>query len=90
MLPLAARANSIRRTDTRPLALARSMTSAKLLILRRRSMVVMLTPKKAATSSSVHCIPYSFSSSARSILASGRAIGHLILHENPQFGTPVR
>jgi hypothetical protein len=44
--------------------------------LRRRSIVLVLTSKKAATSSSVHCIEQSFSSSTKSIFLSGRAIRH--------------
>ena len=65
------------------------MISRNFSTLRRRSIVRVLTPKKAAISSSVHCMPQSFSSSARSIFASGRAISFL-LFEQPQFGAPVR
>src|SRR5579872_3979868 len=79
MLPAPANLNKLRRTETRPLALARSMISLNCFVLRRRSMVRVLTPKNAAISSSVHCIPQSFSSSAGSIWASGRAIRHLSL-----------
>src|SRR5262249_24901569 len=68
---------------------ARSMISLNGLAFLRRSIVRVLTPKKAATSSSVHCMVQSFSSSPRSIFASGRAIVTLLLFEQSQLGVPV-
>src|SRR6516162_7301224 len=45
-LPLLARRNRFRRTDTRPLALACSITSLHRWTLRRRSTVLVLTPRR--------------------------------------------
>src|SRR5260370_39001657 len=62
--PFAAKAHKVRRSETRPRALPRSMASANACWLFLRSIVRVLPPRKAAISTSVHWSAASLSTSS--------------------------